>query len=69
GSVRYYTNLTLSTPPAVTAGPPLAITGISVPAVGNATIIYEASTNYFTPRGNEVSVVNTVTITGGGLAD
>lgn len=44
GSVRYYTNGTLSTPPAVTAGPPLAITGISVPAGGNATIIYEAST-------------------------
>lgn len=69
GSVRYYINGTLSTPPAVTAGPPLAITGISVPAGGNATIIYEASTNDFTPRGNEDSVVNTVTITGGGLAD
>ena len=45
------------------------MTGISVPAGGNATIIYEASTNDFTPRGNEDSVINTVTITGGGLAN
>ncbi len=68
-SVRYYINGTLSASPTVTAGPPLTMTGISVPAGGNATIIYEVSTNEFTPRGNEDSVVNTVTITGGGLAN
>ena len=69
GSVRYYINGTLTTAPDVTAGPPLTMTGISVPAGGNATIIYEVATNEFTPRGNEDSVVNTVAITGGGLAN
>lgn len=68
-SVRYYINGTLSASPTITAGPPLTMTGISVPAGGNATIIYEVSTNEFTPRGNEDSVVNTATITGGGLAN
>ncbi len=68
-SFRYYINGTLSASPTVIAGPPLTMTGISVPAGGNATIIYEVSTNEFTPRGNEDSVVNTVTITGGGLAN
>lgn len=68
-SIRYYTNGTLATSPTVTAGPPLTISGISVPAGGNATVIYEANTNDFTPRGNEDSVTNTATITGDGLVD
>lgn len=68
-SIRYYTNGTLAATPTVAAAAPLTITGISVPAGGNATIIYEASTNEFTPRGNENSVVNTATVTGAGLAN
>ena len=68
-SIRYYTNGTLVAAPAVGAAAPLTITGISVPAGGNATIIYETATNEFTPRGNEDSVTNTVTVTGAGLAN
>ena len=43
GSVRYYVNGVLQPAPAVTAGPPLVITGINVPAGGNAMLIYEAT--------------------------
>ena len=42
GSVRYYQNGVLQAAPAVTAGPPLTFTGITVPAGGNAVIAYEA---------------------------
>lgn len=68
-SIRYYTNGTLVAAPAVSTAAPLTITGISVPAGGNATIIYETTTNEFTPRGSEASVTNTVTVTGAGLAN
>lgn len=68
-SIRYYTNGTLMAAPTIGVTPPLTITGISVPAGGNATIIYETATNEFTPRGNEDSVINTVTVTGAGLAN
>lgn len=53
--------------PAVTAGPPLGITGITVPAGGNVVIIYQARVNDFAPPAAEDSITNTVTITGGGL--
>ena len=36
GSLRYYVNGVLQTAPTVTAGPPLVISNISVPAGGNA---------------------------------
>lgn len=68
-SIRYYTNGTLVAAPAVSTAAPLTLTGISVPAGGNATIIYETTTNEFTPRGSEASVTNTVTVTGAGLAN
>lgn len=67
GTARYYTNGTLQATPAVTAGPPLAMTGISVPAGGNATIIYEAALNEFAPLGAEAGVTNTVTVNGTGI--
>ena len=69
GSVRYYQNGVLQTAPAVTAGPPLTVTGISVPAGGSTVIAYEAVPNGFAPLGAEDSVTNTVNVTGGGLAD
>lgn len=68
-SVRYYTNGTLQTTPAVTAGPPLSISGISVPAGGNATVIYQAAVNQFAPLDTEGTITNTATISGAGLAN
>ena len=54
--------------PTVTAGPPLVITGINVPAGGDTVIVYQALVNNFAPPATESTIVNTVTITGGGLA-
>ena len=54
--------------PAVTPGAPLVFTGINVPANGNAVIIYQALANEFASPLPDGTIVNTVTITGGGLA-
>ena len=67
-SVRYYSNGVLQSAPSVTAGPPLTITGISVPAGGNALILYSARSNEFAPLDSEGVIDNTATITGGGLS-
>ena len=66
-TAKYYTNGTLQAAPAVTQGPPLSITGISVPAGGNATVIYEAALNEYAPLGTEASVTNTATVSGTGI--
>ncbi len=68
GSLLYYINGILQATPNVTAGPPLTVTGINIPAGGNATIIYEATVNQFAPLAGGTTVVNTATATGGGLA-
>lgn len=67
GSVSYYVNGIRQAAPAVTAQDPLTITGISVPAGGNAAVIYAARTNQFAPLGPEASITNTVEITGDGI--
>jgi len=67
GSIRYYVNGVLQATPAVTAGPLLQITGISVPAGGTATLIYETDINQFAPLGETDEITNTVTVTGSGL--
>ena len=68
GSVRLFINGTLSTAPAVTAGPPLAFSGITLPAGANATLLYEADTNEFTPLEAASTITNTVTVTADGFA-
>ncbi len=66
GSIRYYVNGTLQTAPTVTAGPPLTITGISIPAGGNALIIYEAQVTSYAPLGQDAAITNTAALTGQG---
>jgi len=66
-TVRYYTNGVLQAAPAVNAGPPFTINGISVPAGGNATVVYEAALNEFAPLAAESTIGNTVTVSGGGI--
>ena len=67
GSVRYFIDGVLQPAPAVTAGPPLVISGINVPAGGTTTILYAARANNFAPLNVEGTIVNTVTINGGGI--
>ena len=69
GSVQYYQNGVLQAAPAATAGPPLTVTGISVPAGGSTVLAYEAEPTAFAPLGAETRVVNNVAVTGGGLPD
>ena len=69
GSVRYYVNGVQQAAPAVIAGPPMTISGISVPAGGNAMIIYNALPNGYAPLGVNDVINNEVTVTGGGLAN
>ena len=66
-SVKYFSNGVLQPAPVTTAGPPLVISGITVPANGNATIVYEAQANEFAPLAAGSQVENQVTVTGGGV--
>ena len=68
GSARLYINGVLQAAPTVVAGPPLAISGITIPAGGNMVLIYEATVNSYAPIGEGDSIVNTATVTGGGLS-
>ena len=68
GSVRYYVNGVLQPAPTVTAGPPLNISGLTVPANGVTTVIYVASANQYAPLDLEGVVTNTAVISGGGIA-
>ena len=69
GSIQYYLNGALQPTPAVTAGPPLIVSGITVPANGVATIIYVASANQYAPPTLEGTITNTATISGGGVTE
>lgn len=67
GSAAWFLNGTRQAEPAATAGPPLVITGISVPAGGNAIVIYEAETTAAVPLAAGSEITNTVTVTGNGI--
>lgn len=66
-SVKYFSNGVLQPAPVTTAGPPLVISGITVPANGNATIVYEAQVNEYAPLSAGAQVENQVTVSGGGI--
>ena len=67
GTVKYYSNGTLQAAPAVTAGPPLVISGLTVPANGSIVIAYETDVNEYAPLDVEAEIVNTATIRGTGI--
>ena len=68
GSLAYYANGVLQTGASAVAGPPLVISGINVPAGGNAVVIYEASANEFAPLASGSTITNNATISGAGLS-
>ena len=67
GTVRYFINGVRQTAPTVTAGNSLVLAGITVPAGGNATILYDALVNGYANPTATGSLTNTVTVTGGGI--
>lgn len=66
-SVRYYSNGVLQQPLTVADDEPLTITGISVPANGNAAVIYQAAVNQFAPPVVESVITNEATISGNNI--
>ena len=67
-SLRYFINGVLQPAPAVTPGPPLTITGISVPAGGDAMLVYKTELTAAAPLAAGSTVVNTAALSGPGLA-
>ena len=68
GTLRYFVDGVLQSSPTVTAGPPLAVSGITVPAGGSALLVYEAQPNAFAPGGAGAAITNIATVSGGGLS-
>ena len=67
-SVRLYINGVLQAAPTVVAGPPLVVSGITLPANSNMVLVYEANVTAFAPLGEGDNIVNTATVTGNGIA-
>ena len=67
GTALYFVNGVPQAAPAITAGPPLVFTGITVPAGGDTTLVYQARANGYASPLAGGTIDNTVTITGGGL--
>lgn len=67
GSVALFADGVPQPTPAVTAGPPLVVSGISVPGNGDVVLVYQARANAFANPAAGGTVVNTVTVTGDGL--
>jgi len=67
GTIQYYVNGVLQTTPTVTDQSPLTVTGVNIPAGGNAALIYQASVNEFASPEAAGNITNTATVTGDGL--
>jgi len=67
GSAVYYVGGIGQGSPAVEAGPPLVISGISLPAGGNALIVYQAVPNGFASPAADGNITNNVTADADGL--
>ncbi len=67
GSATLFIDGVLQPAPAVTAGPPLVITGISIPGGGDAVLIYQARANEFANPADAGVIDNTVSVSGNGV--
>lgn len=66
-TINYYVNGVLQPKPTVTAGPPMSVQGLNIPAGGNILLVYQAAVNEYAPLAQESEVTNTATISGGGI--
>ena len=66
-SLRYYVNGAAQPTPAVVPGPPLVVSGVTVPAGGSALIVYEAAVTEYASPAEDGSITNTVSVAGGSL--
>ncbi len=68
-SITYYQNGVLQTAPTITATDPLTVTNLSVPAGGNAILVYEVRPNALAPLGAGSTITNQVSLTGASLVN
>jgi len=68
GSAAVFVNGIPQADPTVTAGPPLVVSGLSIPAGGNLVLVYQARANTFADPAAGGTIVNTVTVTGDGIS-
>ncbi|MBR4308006.1 MAG: DUF11 domain-containing protein [Oscillospiraceae bacterium] len=68
GSVALFINGTPQAAPAVSAGPPLVISGINIPAGGDAVLVYQARANAYADPAVGGTITNTINVTGDGLS-
>lgn len=68
GSLLAFVNGAPAAAPSVTAGPPLTVSGIDVPANGSVLLVYEALVTPYAPLGESAQITNTAELSGGGIA-
>lgn len=68
GSATLFVNGVPQSDPAVTAGPPLVVSGLTIPAGGNLVLVYQARANVFADPAAGSTIVNTITVTGDGIS-
>ena len=68
GSAALFVDGVPQAAPAVTAGPPLVFSGISIPGGSDAVLVYQARANAFADPTDGGTIVNTVTVTGDSVA-
>lgn len=64
GTATLFINGVLQPAPEVTAGPPLVVAGINIPADGDGVLVYQARVNAFANPAAGGTIDNTVTVTG-----
>ena len=69
GAILFYVNGVLQPTPTVVSTQPLTLQGLSVPAGGDAVVVYQAAVTDAAPLDVDAQITNTVTVTGGGLID
>ena len=68
GSARFFVNGNPVTGFTVSEGPPLTVTGLSVPGGGNGIFIYTARVNENAPLNTGSTITNTVTVNGADIS-
>ena len=69
GSAALFVNGVSQPAPAVTAGPPMVVGGLTIPAGGDLVLVYQARANQFANPAAGGTIVNTVTVTGDGISN
>ena len=64
GTLHMFTNGVPQAAPAVAPGPPMAVSGVTVPAGGEVLLVYETRVTAYAPLTQGQGVTNTATVTG-----